>query len=267
MRRPLLLLALAILGSLLAVAPAADAALDPTDTATGTGALTNENGGHLNTADGYRALNSNTTGYSNTAVGAFALPFNTNSYNTAAGSEALFGNTTGTANTAVGFNALGQNTTGNDNTALGLSAGATDDGVNRTGSDNTFLGFNAGPGTPTQLTNATAVGANALVSEDNAVVLGGYPPQRGTPPVIRVGIGTQKPQSRLQVGDGVQTAYNAGAYLQVPVVDNTSPPPSSDCSSLAFIGRLVLQYNPTKKVQMTLWVCAPKGVWRKLAEG
>jgi hypothetical protein len=268
---------------LLVLVPAAQTALDPTDTATGTGALASENGGEHNTADGFRALHANTTGSWNTAVGSLALDDNTTADNntavgfaalqlnttgrtntalgahaldktttgfdnTAVGWAAMADNETGFENTAVGVFALALNTTGEENTAVGELAGTNFDNPNSTGSHNTFLGFRTRPGAPTQLDNATAIGANAVVSESNALVLGAA----GT----EVGIGTTTPDSLLQVG-GLSSSY--GDYLQIPMVTSLLPPPASDCSSAAHFGRLVLEFDPGK-LRVTLWVCRPGGL-------
>ena len=131
------------------------------DTATGSGALANEdsaNGGDFNTADGANALYLNTTGGSNIASGYGALFSNTTgSYNTASGYAALYSNTTGIYNTASGAFALYLNTTGKNNTANGLSALYN----NTTGYDNTASGFQALGSNTTGYAN-TASGFNAL---------------------------------------------------------------------------------------------------------
>jgi Chaperone of endosialidase len=103
------------------------------------------------------------------------------------------GNTTGNYNTATGGAALVNNTTGFANTAVGFFAGVTANGgnTNTTGSNNTFIGFQAGPGTPTQLTNSTAIGANAVVSASNTLVLGS--------PGVTVAIGASTAATTLQV--------------------------------------------------------------------
>jgi hypothetical protein len=72
------------------------------------------------------------------------------SANTASGSAALLSTTTGSYNTASGYRALYSNTTGNYNTAVGYGADVY------TGS----------------LTNATAIGANAVVDASNTVRIG-----------------------------------------------------------------------------------------------
>lgn len=144
------------------------------NTAVGFSALKNNTTGAFNTACGEAALGSNTTGDQNTASGYLALGRNTGRSNTANGANALFGNTTGGQNTASGTLALQLNTTGGGNTAIGFAAGVTTNpaNANTTGSANTFIGLDAGPGTPTQLTNATAIGANALVNASNKIRLG-----------------------------------------------------------------------------------------------
>jgi len=100
----------------------------------------------------------------------------------------LAGNLTNTGIflTAVGDYALDSNTSGQNNTALGYNAGA----ANTAGSNNTFIGYGANPGSNT-LSNATAIGANAVVSESNALVLGGTGAN-----VVSVGIGTTTPNSK-----------------------------------------------------------------------
>jgi hypothetical protein len=62
--------------------------------------------------------------------------------------------------------------TAQQNTALGYYAGVTSTpgNANVTGSNNTFIGAYSGPGTSTQLTNAAAIGYNAVVSASNALV-------------------------------------------------------------------------------------------------
>ncbi|MBI4479460.1 MAG: tail fiber domain-containing protein [Acidobacteria bacterium] len=164
------------------------------NTAVGRGALGANISANNNTALGYAALDANTTGYSNTALGSNALTANVGGYwNNATGNLALQVNTEGSSNVATGYGALGYNTTGNINTAVGHLAGITFNPVNgnTTGSYNTFIGAYSGPGTSTQLTNATAIGANAVVSASDALVLGSSG--------VKVGIGTNAPTDKLQV--------------------------------------------------------------------
>jgi hypothetical protein len=163
------------------------------NTAMGLGALGVNTTADFNTAMGDGALGLNETGSSNTAMGVNTLFKNTSSFNTAVGQGALFNNTDGGTNTAVGQGALNPNTTGSGNTAVGANAGGIPPNANTTGSGNTFIGSGAGPGTSTQLENATAIGADALVSISNAVVLG------PASSLIKVGMGTSSPVEKLQV--------------------------------------------------------------------
>jgi hypothetical protein len=162
----------------------------------GVGAGNFTGGGGYNTAFGPSALHSNTSGTGNTATGYQALAANTTGlFNAASGYQALMSNTTGLANTAVGDNALlytdgaGNSSYGLNNTAIGNSAGST----NTRGSSNTFVGGGA-DASSIALTNATAIGANAVVSESNALVLGGTGGN-----AVSVGIGTATPAYTLDV--------------------------------------------------------------------
>tara|TARA_R110002012_G_scaffold312248_1_gene522542 strand:+ start:93305 stop:96313 length:3009 start_codon:yes stop_codon:yes gene_type:complete len=153
------------------------------NTATGVQALNMLNTGSRNSAYGYRAL-ANHLGNSSSAFGAQALLENTTgNYNTAVGNEALKSNTTASNNTAVGQQSLSSNITGagntalgrlalknnlnNNNTAVGLSALVT----NTTGYENTALGSQADVTAP-NITNATAIGYKAKVTNTNTIQLG-----------------------------------------------------------------------------------------------
>lgn len=164
------------------------------NTANGQNALSNNSSGYYNSAFGASALNTNNVGIQNTGIGASALAANTSgSNNTAVGYASQSGGTTTSNNTSVGYNSL-QNATGSYNTAVGTSTfTGTISGVN-----NTALGFNAGTsnGGFTQVTNvdnATAIGAYALVQASNSLVLGQIP----TP--TNVGIGTTIPLNTFSV--------------------------------------------------------------------
>jgi hypothetical protein len=153
------------------------------NTAVGVNALFANNGNN-NTAIGLQALYNNTTGASNTALGLNALFTNTTAnFNTAIGSGALYQNTA-FSNTAVGVNALNANTVNGNNTAVGVQAL-----LNNTGASNTAVGTNAYMGNITgagitalgafaslngwtNLTNATAIGYNAVCDDFNRVRIG-----------------------------------------------------------------------------------------------
>jgi len=187
------------------------------NTAMGVGALEENTTGSQNAAFGAEALQNNTTGVLNTALGVATLPANTTGYyNTAVGWSALKNNTTGAVNTASGYGAIAHNLTGNNNVADGFLAlyNNTTGGqntatgyealyYNATGSYNTAIGYGAGPDiNSTNLTNATAIGANAIVSQSNALVLGS--------PGVNVGIGTATPSNVFTIAKGAGQAISDG---------------------------------------------------------
>jgi Chaperone of endosialidase len=179
------------------------------------------NSGIENVGIGDQAFVSVTSGDYNTAVGAFSLYTTSGSENTAVGVSALTYDSTGNGNTAAGTNALEANDTGAFNTAvgdcslvntqvsgdnpffcsppsLGSAVGNTAIGgaagkTNTTGAGNTFVGYMADAGSP-NLTNATAIGANAVVSASNNLILGGT-----TDFAVNVGIGTATAAAVLDV--------------------------------------------------------------------
>ena len=224
--------------------------------ANGYQSLYNNTTGNNNTANGYNTLNANTTGSYNVANGNAAMQYNTTgNINTANGNTALFSNTTGSKNTADGTAALYSNVSGNYNTALGYIAGysstasfntflgdsagyTTTTGANNlfsgygagvnnvTGSSNTALGYRADFGS-SALTNATAIGANAVVGASNSMVLGGT----GTN-TVNVGIGTTTPAQALDVTGNVKFSgalmpnANAGTSGQVLVSQGSGTVPT-----------------------------------------
>ena len=173
-------------------------------TAIGTDALFHNTTGS-GVAVGGSSLYNNTTGTGNTAIGPYALASNTSAdWNTAIGQQALLNNTTGTFNTAGGTTALESNTTGNNNTANGFFAL----GYNNTGSNNTALGYNAGPDSnSTNLDYATAIGAGAVVSASNSLVLGG---PLGSSSMVKVGVGTATPSHVFTIAQGAGKAIGDG---------------------------------------------------------
>jgi hypothetical protein len=159
------------------------------NTAFGNQALA-QNTSQRNTAVGNNALGANTTGSGNTAVGDRAMNANSNgTQNVGVGLTALFSNVGSNFNVAIGYDAL-FSTTGGSNTGLGHRAGFT----NTAGFSNTFIGENA-DASVNNLTNATAIGADAVVSQSNSVVLGN---------IANVGIGTSSPSERLDVTGNVR---------------------------------------------------------------
>ena len=162
--------------------------------AIGNNTLMNNTTGGDNTAVGMQSLQSNTTGNSNVAVGRNSLYQNTSgNNNSASGASSLHSNTTGNNNSASGASSLQSNTTGFQNTASGTSSLQS----NTTGSNNTGLGYNSQTGA--NLTNATAIGANASATTSNSLVLGSINGVNGATASANVGIGTTAPTEKLHV--------------------------------------------------------------------
>jgi hypothetical protein len=190
-----------------------------------------------NTFMGDRAGFSNTIGGSNVFIGNLAGYNNINgqanmmlgpqagsnnqsgNYNVFLGNAAANANTTGSDNTAIGAGSATQNTTGQRNTFIGEYAGFN----SQTGNENVFIGFASKAGTvnPTNLTNAVAIGANSIVSQDNSVILGSTNSS--------VGIGNSAPKNKLEITQG--TANQSGLRF----TNLTSQSPSSLISYYKFL--------------------------------
>ncbi len=141
--------------------------------------------GYNNAFIGYKAGEVNNTGHSNAFIGFKAGENNTLGFSNAfIGQQAGSANTTGKTNVMIGRRAGFSSATGDDNVFIGHLAGDGNNG----GSSNTYLGSGS-DGSPT-LTNATAIGANALVTQDSSIVLGNG---------AKVGIGTSAPAYELEV--------------------------------------------------------------------
>lgn len=122
---------------------------------------------------------------------------------------------TGAGNAFLGYGTGEVNTTGSSNTFIGTLAGQTNifANANVTGANNTFVGYNSGPASPTQRTNAGAIGYNAQVDANNALVLGGTGVD-----AVNVGIGLTNPVYTLDItsttarGVNVTTTGTTGIY-------------------------------------------------------
>lgn len=164
--------------------------------------------GRANTFVGGVAGYQNTTGFQNTFVGAGVGSGNTTGNNNAlfggsaggyvnASNNSIFGSfagtnsTTGSNNSIYGMFSGGNNTTGSQNAFLGSYSGFS----NTTGTLNTIIGTSADLGS-NNLTNASAFGANTIVSQSNSLILGNN---------ANVGIGISAPTSKLQVIDTSNT--------------------------------------------------------------
>ncbi len=146
--------------------------------------------GAVNTATQYNIAGSRVVsipGTNNLFVGVGAGQVNTMGvFNAFFGTFAGSSNTTGISNAFFGQSA-GFSNTGSNNAFFGAFAGS----ANTSGSNNTYIGENAGGSA--ELTNATAIGFNALVTQSNSLVLGNN---------AKVGIGTTSPRPLLHVQNG-----------------------------------------------------------------
>ena len=160
---------------------------------------------------GYQAGVANTTGSYNAFFGRSAGAANTTGEgNTFMGAGAGDANQTGIENDFFGWDTGGANTTGSENSFFGDAAGV----INTTGAKNSFFGRAAGLSNTTEnanssfgaysdtaagITNATAVGYRAKVTQSNSLVLGGVNGVNGATANTYVGIGTTNPATELQV--------------------------------------------------------------------
>ncbi|HKQ75809.1 MAG TPA: tail fiber domain-containing protein [Blastocatellia bacterium] len=160
---------------------------------------------------GINAGVSNTTGIQNAFFGGNVGKANTTGRNNSFfGNEAGWNNTEGIANSFFGAEAGGLNIYGDANSFFGNGAGYW----NSTGNYNSFFGlytgtsnrsgnFNSVFGSHANLTdglsNATAIGAKALVGQSNSLVLGAISGVNGATANTFVGIGVIAPQQTLHV--------------------------------------------------------------------
>ena len=123
----------------------------------------------------------------------------------------VFGLNSGNYNAFYGEESGSFNTTGSFNTYLGVKAG----NLLQAGVSNTFIGYMAdAPSIITTLTNASAIGANASVTDNNCMVLGSINSVNSAVNTIKVGIGTTSPDNRLEIFDSeVTTAGTSGLRL------------------------------------------------------
>ena len=186
-----------------------------------------DNTGAGNSFFGYRAGYSNTTaggnsffgnyaGYKNDAglgnsyFGNYAGYNTTASFNSFFGNTAGYNNTTGNGNSFFGNAAGSINTTGASNSFFGSNTGYN----NTAGQSNSFFGVYAGSANTTEnnnsffgaysdgaagITNGTAIGYRAKVTQSNSLVLGGVNGVNGATAETNVGIGVTNPDRQLTV--------------------------------------------------------------------
>ena len=152
-------------------------------------------------------------GKKNVFVGGAGNFSTTGSFTAAVGYQALFSQSSGTGNTAVGDVALYSTSSGSNNTAVGNGALFG----NTSGTLNTAIGASSGPSLGSSaLTNTTAVGAGATVSQSNSLVLGQTTTSSPGTAFVNVGIGTASPRSIFEVAQSVTGALG-------PVMTLTNP--------------------------------------------
>lgn len=174
--------------------------------------------GSFNAFYGVNAGRSNISGSGNTFFGSGPSPQGTGFSNTDGSFNSFFGHRTGelsngSSNSFFGAGAGRNNISGGGNSFFGHDAG----GTNRSGSLNIVLGDGADVGAG-NLTNATAIGSNALVTTSNSLVLGSINGINGATANTNVGIGITAPTERLHViGNGFFSgsliAYNVNANV------------------------------------------------------
>jgi len=217
------------------------------NTAVGVDAMASNTTGSNNVALGHRALHDSVSTSENVAIGRLALDaLQSGAGNTAVGNQALGLAAAAGHTVAIGDKALLSTTFSPLNTAVGARAGEalTQGGQNTfvgayaalnltTGDNNVIVGTGAGSGATTGtaltllglsadaapgLTNATAIGAGAVVSQTNSLVLGNN---------ASVGIGTSAPQDRLHVVGTIRV----GTGTVGCVVDNDATVIAGTCPS------------------------------------
>jgi hypothetical protein len=172
----------------------------------------NNTTGDNNSFFGRSAGESNTEGGDNSFFGRSAGESNTTGrFNSFFGSSAGFSNETGTENSFFGLGAGLSHTTGHFNSFFGAFAGKS----NFSGIYNTIIGYSADVGSA-NLTNATAIGHRAFVTQSNSLVLGSINGVNNASASVNVGIGTTTPNFPLSfensVGDKISLWGQSGNH-------------------------------------------------------
>jgi hypothetical protein len=194
-----------------------------------------------------RSAGQSTTGNNNAFFGAFSGLVTTSGFN----------------NAFIGTGAGTRNTTGSENTFVGDGAGVSSFNLslssNSIGSKNVYLGRNA-TGT-FSLTNATAIGYRAFVTQSDSLVLGSVAGENAATASVNVGIGTTAPTERLHVnGNGLFTGnFTAngngvvGGRLFVPTGSTSAPSMTfTGFSGTGISGSSVLNFSTGGSERMRL---------------
>lgn len=185
----------------------------------GTGVAQVQTSGNFNAYFGAFAGTTQTSGDSNSFFGDGAGYFHqTGSNNAFFGFAAGANNSGGSENAFFGNNAGNRLSSGSQNTAVGSSAGST--GVSNI--LNSYFGaFAGGSDIPVNLSNGTAIGAHAFVTQSNSLVLGSINGINGATADTNVGIGTTAPAARLDIqvaaGQSLQFRQDSGLVPGIKV--------------------------------------------------
>jgi hypothetical protein len=147
-------------------------------------------------------------GTHNLFVGEFAGQANSQTDGAFFGYEAGKLQSGGVYNSFFGAHAGQNQTGGSGNTFVGNRAGA-DAAV---GNNNTLIGYSSSASNG--LSNATAIGYQAAVTQHNSLVLGSIAGVNGAGASTNVGIGTTNPTARLHVASGGNTATSYTTRFQ-----------------------------------------------------
>ena len=155
-------------------------------------------------------------------------------------------------NTVLGISALASNTTGANNTALGANAG-TAGTANLTGSNNTYVGYNA-KANGSAYTQSTALGANAIITASNQVVLGTTTEtvvipritRFLSPPIIyRTALGTQTLATTTDTIIEYPTLGTSSTYTGITYSSGTFTNSNSYSIGVCITGYVVFNSNAT----------------------
>ena len=191
-----------------------------------------EGTGGSNTAAGTSSMSSLTSGTSNSALGFASLHYDT----------------TGSSNTAMGALALEFNAGGNNNTAFGGAALVN----NRSGSQNTAIGEGAGPDSASPgLVRATAVGANAAVSQNDSLVLGQTTAGSPGASYVNVGVGTATPATTMEIAVNAEDKLGPTLTLSNPGGTSGAPGYHPAAASIDFKTYLHAStaHTPTSRIE------------------
>jgi hypothetical protein len=192
----------------------------------GDGAGFNNTVGGLNSFFGASAGNGS-TGDQNAFFGQGTGVIASGSFNTFIGQAAGNNNGSGSQNVFVGWFAGSAYGSAGFNTFVGSRAGFTVPvPPDPTGSNNTALGVAAN--VTAGLFNATAMGANAQVTQSNSLVLGGSG--------VRIGIGNTAPQAKLHITDGSTNMFFGSAGCATPGYSGIGFSSPLSCTNYSLLG-------------------------------